>query len=206
MHPPYCKCRQDPYNLQAFSLYTLHDPQQARRRLLGREPATFYFVVRSDVFSVVRHGSENRLIRPDRQINRFSVFADVGSGNCQISVRKERLESASCFCDGLAGRHRRRTSCHSGASCLQGEAESTLSPDRNSCSARCSHQKLRASAFVGTRLPRDCRSATYSLPQKGPWKGLQKGFQLIATGHQEVATGHHVKLLPRCGRDPVLSH
>jgi hypothetical protein len=43
------------------------------------------------------------------------MFSVVALGNCQISVSKNCLKPASCFCEELGGKHCHRTSCHIGA-------------------------------------------------------------------------------------------
>jgi hypothetical protein len=67
------------------------------------------------VFSVVRRGLENRPVKLNHAIECFSMFADVDPGICQISVRREHPEPASCTCDEPGGKRRCRTSCHDGA-------------------------------------------------------------------------------------------
>jgi hypothetical protein len=76
-----------------------------------------------------------------RQMGYSSMFADVGPGNCQISVRKDCLQNASCSCDGLGDRRRRRTSCPVGAFCRLGETGREKATDRNARSEQ-AHRRM----------------------------------------------------------------
>jgi hypothetical protein len=57
------------------------------------------------------HTDEQR----SRQMGCFSMFANVGPGNYQISVRKDCLKPASCSCGEPGGKRRCRTFCRDGA-------------------------------------------------------------------------------------------
>ena len=61
----------------------------------------------------------------------FPMFADVGPGDFQTSVRKERLVPASCSCGALGGKRHRRISYPAGAFGLRDKDEPERLSGRN---------------------------------------------------------------------------
>jgi hypothetical protein len=63
----------------------------------GLEPLTSAMRRRRKGFAVVLECSENRLFKPDSHTPRLLLFVAICPGNCQVTVKKPRLDRRALF-------------------------------------------------------------------------------------------------------------